>query len=263
MLSHFSCTWLFTTLWTVAHQAPLSMGFSRQEYWSRLPCPPPGDLLTQGLSTHVMSPALAGRFFTTSTTWEAHFSLNRGRSPSQKDWGWDCGELARLWLTFVSPIPSLIHTFTGSIYILEADEVLGQRVISILAETEGRGRQQQSADQASRNLQCDLGLLSLSGLSFLNRQCSQGRIITFYNFVTLRCAVGPEIHHFPKHKTEKLTFSAPCPPLSYSYLSIIPLWLTEQKRNIQWHELELPSLTLNLRTSKSLRAHLIQISFHR
>ena len=74
----------------------------------------------------VMSPALAGRFFTTSTTWEALFSLKRGRSPSQKDWGWDCGELAQLWLTFVSPIPSLIHTFTGSIYILEPDEVLGQ-----------------------------------------------------------------------------------------------------------------------------------------
>ena len=42
--SPFSCVQLFVTLWTVAHQAPLSMGFSRQEYWSRLPCPPPGDL---------------------------------------------------------------------------------------------------------------------------------------------------------------------------------------------------------------------------
>ena len=39
-LSHI---WLFVTPWTVAHQAPLSMGFSRQEYWSGLPCPPPGD----------------------------------------------------------------------------------------------------------------------------------------------------------------------------------------------------------------------------
>ena len=43
MLNHFSHLWLFATLWTVAHQAPLSMGFSRQEYWSGLPCPPPGD----------------------------------------------------------------------------------------------------------------------------------------------------------------------------------------------------------------------------
>ena len=44
MLSCFSCVWLFMTLWTVACQVPLFMGFSRQEYWSGLPCPPPGDL---------------------------------------------------------------------------------------------------------------------------------------------------------------------------------------------------------------------------
>ena len=43
MISHFSHVLLFITLWTVSHQAPLSMGFSRQEYWSGLPCPPPGD----------------------------------------------------------------------------------------------------------------------------------------------------------------------------------------------------------------------------
>ena len=48
MLSHFSCAQLFVTPWTVAHQAPLSMRFSRQEYWSELPCPLPGDLPTQG-----------------------------------------------------------------------------------------------------------------------------------------------------------------------------------------------------------------------
>ena len=44
VLSHLSRVQLFATLWTVAHQAPRSMGFSRQEYWSGLPCPPPGDL---------------------------------------------------------------------------------------------------------------------------------------------------------------------------------------------------------------------------
>ena len=49
--SHFSHAWLFETLWTVAHQAPLSTGFSRQEHWSGLPCPPSGVLLTQGLNT--------------------------------------------------------------------------------------------------------------------------------------------------------------------------------------------------------------------
>ena len=55
----------FLTLmpWTVAYQAPLSMGFSRQEYWSGLPCPPPGDLPDPGVEPE--SPALAGRVFTT------------------------------------------------------------------------------------------------------------------------------------------------------------------------------------------------------
>ena len=43
-LSHFSCVRLFAILWTIVGQAPLSMGFSRQEYWGGLPCPPPGDL---------------------------------------------------------------------------------------------------------------------------------------------------------------------------------------------------------------------------
>ena len=72
MLSCFNHVWLFATLWTVAHQAPLSMGFSRQEYWSGLPCPPPGDLPNQGNEPmSLICPALAGRFSTTSTTWEA------------------------------------------------------------------------------------------------------------------------------------------------------------------------------------------------
>ena len=73
MLSHFSCVWVFATLWTIAHQAPLSMGFSRQEYWSGLPCPPAGNLPDPGIEpVSLMSPALAGRFFTSGTTWETH-----------------------------------------------------------------------------------------------------------------------------------------------------------------------------------------------
>ena len=48
------------------------MGFSKQEHWSGLPCPPPGDLPNPGMeATSLMSPALAGGFFTTSATWEA------------------------------------------------------------------------------------------------------------------------------------------------------------------------------------------------
>ena len=66
MLRHFS---RFVTLWTVAHQAPLSMGFSRQEYWIVLPFPSPGDLPVPGIEpASLMSPALAGGF-TTSATW--------------------------------------------------------------------------------------------------------------------------------------------------------------------------------------------------
>ena len=72
MLSHFSCVWLFVILWTRACQAPLSMGFSRQEYWSGFPCPPPGHLPDPEIeAVSLMFPALAGGFFTTRAAWEA------------------------------------------------------------------------------------------------------------------------------------------------------------------------------------------------
>ena len=65
VLSYFSCVGLFVTLWTVACQAPLAMGFSRQEYWSGLPCPPPGELLDSGIElASLESPSPTGRFFT-------------------------------------------------------------------------------------------------------------------------------------------------------------------------------------------------------
>ena len=67
-----SCILLFATPWIVDYQAPLSMRFSRQEYWRRLPCPPSGDLLDPGIEpTSLTSPAMAGGFFTTRTIWEA------------------------------------------------------------------------------------------------------------------------------------------------------------------------------------------------
>ena len=58
---------------SVAHQDPLWIGFSMQEYWSGLPCPPPGDPDPGIDPASLMSPALAGGFFTTTTTWEAQF----------------------------------------------------------------------------------------------------------------------------------------------------------------------------------------------
>ena len=63
LFSQLSFVWLFVTLWTIAQQAPLSMGFSRQKYWSGLPFPSPGNLPDSGIK-HA-SPPLTGGFFTT------------------------------------------------------------------------------------------------------------------------------------------------------------------------------------------------------
>ena len=72
VLSCFSHVRLFASLWTVALPIPLSMGFSRQQYWSGLPCPPPEYLPDPGIKpSSLTSPALAGGFFITSATWEA------------------------------------------------------------------------------------------------------------------------------------------------------------------------------------------------
>ena len=77
-----SCVQLFETPWTVACQAPLTMGFPRQEYWSWLPFPSPVDLPNPKIEpVSLVSPALASRFFTTSTTQEAsrqlYFNTNK------------------------------------------------------------------------------------------------------------------------------------------------------------------------------------------
>ena len=77
MLSCCSCVWLSVILWSIVWQASLSMGFSRQEYWSGLLCLLPGDLPDPGVEpTSLTSPALTGRFFTISTTWEAPHSTS-------------------------------------------------------------------------------------------------------------------------------------------------------------------------------------------
>ena len=77
VLSCFSCAQPCVTPWTIPCQAPLSERFSRQEYWSGLSCPPPGDLPDPGIKHATLigfplteSPALEGGFFTTSATWE-------------------------------------------------------------------------------------------------------------------------------------------------------------------------------------------------
>ena len=68
-LHHFQ---LFTTLWTVAHQAPLSMGLSRQEYWSGFPSPPPGHLPDPGMEPAPLQLLISGGFFTAESTGKPH-----------------------------------------------------------------------------------------------------------------------------------------------------------------------------------------------
>ena len=67
MLRPFRHVWLFVTPWTIPHEAPVSLRFSRQEHWSGLPCPPPGNLPDPGIEpASLTSPALAGRFLLAS-----------------------------------------------------------------------------------------------------------------------------------------------------------------------------------------------------
>ena len=73
LLSRFSYVQFFTNPWTIAHPAPLSLGFTRPEYWSGLPCSAPGDLPDPGIEpASLLSSALASRILFTSATWEAH-----------------------------------------------------------------------------------------------------------------------------------------------------------------------------------------------
>ena len=98
--SRFSRVQLFMTLWTVAFQAPLSMGFPGQEDWSGLPSPPPGESSWPSiLPTSLTHPASAGGFYTPSTTWEAHNTISplpraclpRGSSQNPGKWLWGVG----------------------------------------------------------------------------------------------------------------------------------------------------------------------------
>ena len=89
VLSRFSRVRLFATPWTVACQSPLSMGFFRQEYWSGLPCPPPGDLPDPGIQPgSSQSPALQ----------VGSLSL---ASPGKPWWRLPIGKLERIHFTFV------------------------------------------------------------------------------------------------------------------------------------------------------------------
>ena len=76
VFSHFSYVQLLATLWTVTHKVPISMGFSRQEHWSGLPCPPLGDFPNTEIEPEFLtSPALERGFFTIITSYNYVVSL--------------------------------------------------------------------------------------------------------------------------------------------------------------------------------------------
>ena len=99
---------LFAILWTITHQAPLSWGFSRQEYWRGLPYPPLEDHPDPGMEpASLMSPALAGGFFTTSATWEAQMNLYCSSSPPENgNFGLLCSKLSDSWHDLPCPAQS-------------------------------------------------------------------------------------------------------------------------------------------------------------
>ena len=100
MLSCVSRVQLFATLWTIPHQAPLSMGFSRQEHWSELPAllqrifPAP-----ESKRASLMPPTLAGGFFTATTTWEAHKQIRREKYKILPTYPKTCDESQYLFMT--------------------------------------------------------------------------------------------------------------------------------------------------------------------
>ena len=97
------------TLRTVAHQSPLSVGFSRQEYCSGLTYPPPGDLPDQGLNPWLLRlPVLAGGFFTTSGTWEAptsHYTAQMSPPPTKEPSLIFLSKISQCTLPLHYPIP--------------------------------------------------------------------------------------------------------------------------------------------------------------
>ena len=131
VLSHFSRVRLCATLQTVAPQAPLSMGFSSQEYWGGLPFPSPGDLPDPGIEpVSLMSPELAGRFFTTSTTWEAlgpcigHIQLRTQSPQVGRGKVRSSGlSLPRSPLFLVSHKCSELRTLGGKLFVQHTEEV--------------------------------------------------------------------------------------------------------------------------------------------
>ena len=102
------CVWLFATPWTAAHQAPPSMGFSRQEYWSGLPFPSPGDLLDPGIQPR--SPALQVDSLPLShqgSPRSTNQATNKAISETQKRWNEFLTSAVKQWTPYSSTVPTI------------------------------------------------------------------------------------------------------------------------------------------------------------
>ena len=114
LLSCFSCARLCGTLWTIAHRVPLSMGFSKQEYWGGLPWPPPGDLPNPGLES--MSPASHVDFFTAEPWGKAPVGVGGGNTLGNHSYLHKLITEKKIWdncFPFVNVIPLYITSLTA------------------------------------------------------------------------------------------------------------------------------------------------------
>ena len=124
----FSCVWLFVTPWTVVFQAPLSMGFSRQEYWSGLPFSFHEIFQTQIELLSPVSPALAGRFFTTEPSGKPRWSTNPYRC-------WKIKKKVRV----TQSCPTLYISMDYSQLVSSVHGILQARILEWVASPSSRG----------------------------------------------------------------------------------------------------------------------------
>ena len=129
MLSHSVVSGSVTPR-TAAHQAPLSVGFSRQEHCSELPCPPPGGLPDPGFKpVPLMSPALAGGFFTTGATWGVRCCEHA------LGWGWGVAGVL-----MVAPVPVFSFFVNQTFAQINQDLDLGHGILGASLYSKERGK---------------------------------------------------------------------------------------------------------------------------
>ena len=136
-----SCLTFSRPPWTATHQAPLSMGFFRQEYWSWLSFPPLGDLLNPGTEpASLISPALAGGFFTTRATWEAQMMRYREPDPEGSraqgllsQWSLRCANLLACGGILAHPLGSSLNLYRRDFC---DDSIMQARLMKSLATGE-------------------------------------------------------------------------------------------------------------------------------